>query len=143
MIEQILKDNRPYLIALCVPLIGAYFAVHIHNRNRFNIASDKFRNTILTELKGIYPVNGFWKPEIYPKIQGTIPAIKKAALEFRPTMPFYRKSRFDKAVTEYCDQCQHIKWDTAVMDAVFSDDIKQPQKEQFVNCVNHLLSFTE
>jgi len=143
MIKQILIENRGFLIALCIALISAYIAIYIHNRNRFHAASDKFRSIVLVELKGLFPVNGFWKPEVYPKIQGTMPTIKKAALEFRATIPFYRKSRFDKTVIAYCEHCQNIKWDKAVMDAVFSDDIKQTQKEQFVKCVDHLLSFTE
>jgi hypothetical protein len=143
MFEQTLVENRGFLIALCVPLIGAYFAVYVYNRNRFNAASNKFRSIVLAELQGIYPVNGFWMPEEYPRIQKSIPIIKKAALEFRPAIPFYSKRRFNKAVLEYCEQSQNIKWDTAVTDAVLSDTINETQKEKFVYCVSHLLSFTK
>jgi hypothetical protein len=142
MIEFFIKHFEAIAGSVLFICFGGYIAWRTWNKQRFITASDKFRSTILTELLGIYPVNGFWKPEVYPQIQKTVPIIKKAALEFRPTIPFYRKRRFDKAVTEYCDQCQNMKWDKAVTDVVFSDEIKTTQKEQFVKCVNHLLSFT-
>lgn len=141
--NQILIEYRSYLIALFIAMIPVYFAVYLHNRNRFNAAADKFRGVVLSNLEGIVPVNGFWRQDIYPRINNTVPIIKRAALEFRPAVPFYRKRGFDIAVMEYCNQGENVNWHQAAADAIYGDDTEKTQKEIFSECVFKLLSFTE
>lgn len=141
--NEILIEYRSYLIALFIALIPVYFAVYIHNRNRFNAAADKFRSTVLNELKGIVPVEGFWNQEIYIRIKDATPNIKRAAFEFLPAVPYLRKSRFNKAVMTYCEQSENINWIQAIADAADETPIEETQKGKFVKCVFHLLSFTE
>lgn len=138
-----LLEYRVYLIALFIALVPVYFTIYIYNRNRFNTAADKFRSVIFDEMRGLIPVEGFWIQEEYPRFLKSIPIVKRAAFDFRPTLPFYRKRRFNKAIMAYCEQSQNMNWDQAIFDAAFPDECPTTQKEKFIKCIDHLLSFTE
>lgn len=141
--NEILIEYRSYLIALFIAMIPVYFAIHVHNRNRFHISADKFKSSVLSELKGIVPVEGTWKPEIYDRIPATTAAIRRAAWEFVSAVPFYRKSGFNKAVIEYCEQSENINLNQAILDAAEETAPEESQKGKFVKCVVKLLSFSE
>ena len=143
MFEQILIEYRPHLVALLVALIGLFGLYNLHRRKRFHAAADKFRSTVLAELEGIFPVAGYWEQKIYPKFPDTIPAINRAALELIPSLPFYKRTSFSRAVNEYREQCKSMNWQTAFADSVYESETTTTQKEAFVTCVQNLLSFTE
>lgn len=143
MLEQILIKYRSHLVAVCIALIAAWVAIYVNRRTRYTNAADKFRSTMLNELEGLIPINGYWKRDEYIRFNNSIPIIKRAALEFRTAVPFYSKRSFDKAVIEYCNQSQDINWNQAVVDVFYGDETEVTQKEKITKCVYHLLSFTE
>lgn len=143
MFEQILIDNRSYLGVVLAALIGALTAIYVQRKNRFTVAADAFRKVILSEMQGIIPVNGFWPKEEYSRIKNSIPIIKRAALEFRPAIPFYRRRHFDEAVMKFCEKAGNANFDTAIADVFYSEEVIVTQKETIVKCVHCILSFTE
>lgn len=124
-------------------LVAAFIAVHIQRKNTFNAASIKFKSSILKELEGLVPVNGYWKREEYDRFNKSIPVIKREALEFRSVVPFYSIKGFDKAVTNYCAHSQNMNWHTAAADVLYDKETKVTQKEQFTINVHKLLSYAK
>lgn len=131
------------LFIVLASLIAALVAVYIHRRNRFIAAANKFRNMILKELEGLFPVNGYWERNEYDRFKNSVPIVKREALEFRTVIPFYQKSEFDKAVIDYCAHSQDMNWRKAAADVFYDKETKITQKEKFANYVRCLLSFTE
>lgn len=113
---------------------------------RFAQAARKFRNKVLAELEGLYPVPRRWNDDAYPKFRETIPGVETAAAEFRKHMPSEMRGAFDVALRNYCKQCREITWQSC---ATFNivPEISNPDdigpKEIFRQNVNALLSFAK
>jgi hypothetical protein len=143
MLEYINNNNPTGLFIILAALCGAFVTIYVRRKNAFTTAADKFRGVVLNELQGLIPINGFWKPDEYIRFSNGVPIIKKAAMEFRPHIPFYSKTGFDKAVLDYCEKAEKANFNTAILDAVEDNSIKITQKEAMSICVHHLLSFAE
>ncbi|MFA4873671.1 MAG: hypothetical protein WC659_07145 [Patescibacteria group bacterium] len=85
--------------ALTMAFIIAYLA-GINNRlNRLAIASTAFRNTILTELKGLYPIPSDWPKDtnvLDQRLRQVFPNLQIAVVNFRPFVPWYWRWTFDR-----------------------------------------------
>ncbi len=138
--------------------IVAYLVGLNNKRNRFAIASQQFRNTILTELKDIYP-----NPVNWPKDSINIEHILKSKFtnlqvvveEFRRVLPWYKRKTFDKAWLCYrCStgreidiQCYHHYMpfiSTSNIDGKqVTIDNSKTYKETFKHNVDSLLKFAK
>jgi len=147
MIEWVLKLSEQerwfygIIIGIISIIIGHWISQRISHGlaivrdkiKRFHSAADKFKSTVLEQLQGLIPVNGYWSQNEYSRFKGTIPIIKRAALEFRDSIQFpSKRKRFDKAVIEYCKQCEAINWHTALADVIYAEETKETQKEKMV-----------
>lgn len=135
--------THPAFTAAIGFLAGHFLAIGRDRRKEYVAAASTFRNTILTELKEVVLVNKFWDQEIYTRIRNTAPTIRQAAIEFRPTIPYLRKNKFDRIVLDCCSQCEEINWEQAILDAANETDFEETQKGKFKRCVDNLLSFIE
>lgn len=131
--------------ALIMALVGYHFALAIHNHNALRSASTDFRNIVLTELEGIYPVHGTWQTKDYPRFRLSIPKIETAATKFSHFVK--RKRDFRIAIKAYRDYCQKITFEGVAGWFLYSKTREQlggktpnPVKE-FEKIVDHLLPF--
>jgi hypothetical protein len=143
-----LSASDLWLLGICgtlfTLLIVYRFRLALHRYNSFHIAAITFRNKILTELEGIYPVPHCWQQNIFPKFRQSIPRIESAAAEFR----FFvnRKNKFDIVVKEYTDYCEEVTWSKYVewdMYPTMRKPGKISPRDKFDDCVKNLLLFTE
>ncbi len=130
--------------ALIMALIGYRLALNVQKRNAFNSAALIFRNKILTELEGLYPVTHFWDQSEFHGFRQSIPKIQSAAAEFR----FYltHKDKFDNAVKEYNSYCNEITWEKCVGYDMYPSMRKPGDKgpiEKFKHIVEELLSYAK
>jgi hypothetical protein len=109
----------------------------------FNVAASAFRNKILTELIGFYPINLVWNKKDWHKIRESIPVINSAAAEFKYFVTF--KDDFDKALNrynKYCNEKTEEKVFALAYPTMGYGGVEEHKKE-FDGIVKHLLSFTE
>ena len=103
----IIIENNRWVIAsaLIMAAIGAYLVAVNNRRNRFAIASEKFRSTILNELEGLYPTPSKWpfenKFQIKRILEDKCPKIEVAVTEFRCHLSWFNRRRFDTAWQKY------------------------------------------
>ncbi|MEK7842055.1 MAG: hypothetical protein AAB197_05210, partial [Deltaproteobacteria bacterium] len=86
--------------ALIMATVGAYLAEFNSRRSRLAIAAAKFRDTILTELKGLYPIPSDWPKDFNVfdcKLRQAFPNLQVAVTNFRPFVPRYWRWAFDRA----------------------------------------------
>jgi hypothetical protein len=125
-------------------LIGYRLALNVQKHNAFNAAAIIFRNKVLAELEGIYPIPPVWQPQDYSRFRQSINKVGTAAAEFRHFVK--RKAEFDVAVKEYREYCEKVTfggvsgWFTYT--STRSPDDIGPV-ETFKNIVEHLFSFTD
>lgn len=110
----------------------------------FNQAAATFRNKVLTELEGLYPIAQGWSREDYARFKHTIPKVETIAQEFR----FYldRKKEYDAAIYAYCNHCKKITWEQCAAWNLFPTMRKEGEispRDKFDHCVKSLLSFAE
>jgi len=109
-------------------------------------ASRVFRDTVLAELKGVYPIPRYIDKDVFSTFSQSIPKIESAADEYRHFMPAESKKAFDMALHEYREHCSRISWESCVSYNT-SRDKSNPEeigpKEIFRQNVNALLSFTK
>jgi len=140
-----------WLLGICgvliMALIGYHFALDVHKRNAFQSAAATFRNIVLTELEGIYPVAGVWQPQDYPRFRLSIPKVETAATEFSYFVK--RKREFRIAIKAYRDYCQKITFESVSAWFMYpktreqlGDKTPNPTKE-FETIVDHLLFFAK
>lgn len=138
--------------------IGAYLVGLNNKRNRFANASQKFRNTILTELKDVYPHPVNWPKnslDIEPFLKSKFASLQTAVEEFKRTLPWHKRKTFEQAWFRYrCStgreidiQCYHhympfISTSTVDGKEVTVDNSKT-YKETFKHNVNSLLKFAK
>ncbi|MEW6068279.1 MAG: hypothetical protein AB1610_08315 [Nitrospirota bacterium] len=143
MIQLIIDNFITIAGGILTIAFGWYVTYRIYRKNRVAEASVKFRNKILTELKGLYPVTQCWEQSIFLRFRQSIPEIESITTEFRYFVPFYRKWAYNKALKDYCKYCNEITWNN-IASYSFWPNFPKPRKnprEQFKNIVEHLLSF--
>jgi hypothetical protein len=110
----------------------------------FSDAATTFRNKVLGELQGIYPIPPVWQPQDYPRFGQSIPKVETAAAEFRPFVK--RKAEFDTAIKEYRDYCQTITFESVSAWFIYTS-MRQPDDigpvETFRKVIEHVFAFTE
>jgi len=117
-------------------------ALNIQRNNRFKAAADKFRSSLLNDMKGLIP-NGHRSEKKYPRFEKSVPSIKKAALEFKPHVQWHRKGKFDAAIVDFCTFCEQTTWMQDAADVIYNTMIEGPtQKQEGLRKFYVLLSFT-
>jgi len=132
------------LPVLLAALLGSIITRNHKEQERFNKAADVFRNRVLSELKGLYPVTQHWDMATFQRFSKSIIEIESAAEEFGFFVT--RKAQFNTAIKEYCDYCKKITWDECADWSMYPTMRKQDEispRERFNNIVKHLLSFTD
>jgi hypothetical protein len=129
-------------------LLGAFctyiVSLKLYKRRRFQNAATSFRNELLKELEGLYPIPPFWQTKDYPRFIQSIPKIVTAAAKFKPFVK--RKAELDAAVKKYREYCQQVKSDSVSAWHMYPS-MRNPKdlspEEIFRETVEHLLSFAE
>jgi len=143
--------NNIYLI-VCTILSVFFFIYIIMRRNRikqaekFRTAGIVFQNSVLYELKGLYPIPRNIDPKTCERFAESIPAIKAAASEFRDFVPSKSRDSFDAALTAHCLHCKKINWSSCVAYKIKPGERKpedEGPKERFRQNVVALLSFAK
>lgn len=145
MIQLIIDNFITIAGGILTIAFGGYVTFRIYRKNRVAEASVKFRNKILTELKGLYPVTQYWEQSIFLRFRQSIPEIESITTEFRYFVPFYRKWAYNKALKDYCKYCNEITGNDIASYSLWPN-FPKPRKnprEQFKNIVEHLLSFAD
>ena len=113
--------------------------------SRAEQAADRFREKVLAELKGLYPVPKHWEDSAFMRFSETVPRIESAAAEFRHFLSSNERKSFDTAIRNYCDHCSSINWESCATFGIIPEK-RKPQdegpKEIFRQNVNALLAFT-
>ncbi len=145
-------DNNIAYIAIAVGLIistfSAWYMIRQGRRKEEAVkqAANAFREIILKELKGVYPIPRYLDKDVCDKFKVSIPAVESAATEFRRFVASSKKGLFDNALKTYCDHCKKITWESCVTYNL-SVELKKPEdegpKEIFRQNVNALLSFAK
>lgn len=129
-------------------IIGTAFAGYVaYRNNRKSRAADavlKFRNKVISELEGLYPITLHWDANTFSHLYSSLSKIECAAAEFR----FFVKSKddFDTAIKNYNEYCRKTTYEEVSADTIFSSMRKEGEigkREQFKNIVEHLISFHE
>lgn len=81
--------------------IAALVAFIVPKINRSREASNHFRQTILNELKDIYPTCSKDPESLNQYLRSKYPALQAAVNQYRHFLPFYRRKAFDKAWDTY------------------------------------------
>ncbi len=85
---------------LAMAFIVAYLAGLNNRLNRLAVASTTFRNIILTELKGLYPIPSDWPKDfnvLNYQLRQVFPNLQIAVANFKPFVPWYWRWTFDRA----------------------------------------------
>jgi hypothetical protein len=142
---EIITGNIFIIAGLLLLLL---FLVSVVRQNRqkkkFNEAADVFRNRILTELEGLYPIPRHLEKSAFHRFRESIPGIESAAAEFRQFLPSGNRNSFDTALKTYCDHCNKITWESCATFGIVPGSRKPEDigpKEIFRQNVNALLSF--
>jgi hypothetical protein len=146
---DIAANNIPIIGAVAAILLVGYLALQKGRRGKIDTAAQAalaFRNKVLAELEGLYPVTRAWNNDAYNKFKETIPGIESAAAEFRNFLPADKRGSFDEALKNYCSHCSEITWQTCATFGVIPE-VSKPEdvgpKEIFRQHVNALLSFVK
>jgi hypothetical protein len=135
-----------WLLGICGALFMAWVSYRLtlagQRHNAFIIASSIFRNIVLTELTGLYPIDQLWDKKEFPRLYQSIPKINSAAAEFRYFVT--RKTDFDKAVRKYCNYCRNTKESNAFGLEYKDMGVKGTQnyRNEFKNIVENMIAFT-
>ena len=141
-------NNRIELVGVSL-ILGLFFVYLSWRRQRKKdaaAASREFRDTILAELKGVYPIPRYLDKEVCSRFSESIPNIESAASDYRQFIPAESQKAFDAALQNYREHCSRIRWESCVSyntsrDRTNPEDIGP--KEIFRQNVNTLLSFTK
>ena len=124
-----------------VILIFFYLIFIIIKRKRVFMAKKKFREKILLELEGIYPVSGYWNEDQCWQVRDSSAKVEAAAAEFRQYIASGKRYYFDTAVKQYINNSNAMTWAAcAVLKG--KGPSKEGPRELFRQHVNNLLSFT-
>jgi len=148
---NIFSENILWSIGSIIILFGILAAHRLASyrdkKNRADNAADKFRNTIYTNLKGIYPKTASYLPiEEKDRItQKSINPINSAGDEFNHCILSSSRGSFIKALEDYCESARNTYWDKDMVFERFRESMATPDElspgEKFSKRVEHLLSF--
>ena len=135
------------------------FAAHrlaaARDRRTTRIAANiKFREKILTELKGLYPSPVQWPDEgfrIIDVLEAKFPVLESAVVEFRGHLSWFGKRNFDSAWRNYrCSKGGLPYFHYVAMQSEGHDkgeryvtDTRLTYQTDFKKNVDHLLSFAD
>ncbi len=144
---DIIMDNIEIASALILlAVVWGWIVWRGRRKKRTSLAAEVFRDKVLAELKGLYPIPRYLEKDVCDKFKGSIPAIESAAAEFRKVVSSSNKGSFDNALKNYCEHCNKITWESCVTYNL-SVELKKPEnegpKEIFRQNVNALLSFAK
>lgn len=147
---EILDNTIPVIAgAVVVVFCIGYLVIRKGSREKTGAAARAalaFKNKVLAELEGLYPVPRSWSDDEYQKFRETIPGIESAAAEFRDFVPSEERDSFDTALKNYCEHCSEITWQSCAMFGVIpgkGNPAAVGPKEIFRQNVNVLLSFAK
>lgn len=109
-------------------------------------AADVFREKVLSELQGLYPIPRHLDSKEYERFRESIPGIEHAAAEFRHFLPSGKRDAFDNALNNYTGHCKEIRWvDSATFGIIPGEKSPEDEgpKEIFRQNVNALLAFAK
>lgn len=144
MIDIILNSIDKITVPALTAVFAGYILRRFRRKKKFAHSANIFRDKVLTELKGLYPIPRHLDKDVSDKFRESIPVIESAAAEFRKSIPSGSRSSFDNALKEYCAHCNAITWGECVTYNIVPrkhDEIGP--KEIFRQNVNALLSFTK
>ncbi|KPK00098.1 MAG: hypothetical protein AMK71_08730 [Nitrospira bacterium SG8_35_4] len=142
-------NTMPIIGAAAAVLCMGYLVVRTARRKKNSTAAQAslvFRNKVLAELEGLYPLPRSWSHDAYNKFRETIPGVESAAAEFRNFVPAEKRGSFDEALKNYCEHCSEITWQSCATFGVIpemSKPVDVGPKEIFRQNVNALLSFAK
>ncbi len=97
-----------YFIAIAGTVLtlsfGGYITWRIYTKKRYIEAADKFRNTVFTELEGLYPTPAKWPSrdiDIIKILKDKFPKLEIAVTEFGRHLGWFKRKRFNHAWQEY------------------------------------------
>jgi hypothetical protein len=101
----IIQDYK-WVMTTVIALFGI-IAIHRLTEKRskaveFRAAAKDFRNTVLNELKDIYPTTINWPGYPPSLLSAKFAALQVAVAEFEAFMPWYRRFMFKRAWRIYC-----------------------------------------
>jgi hypothetical protein len=146
---DISTNNMPIMGAVAAGFFIGYLLLRKGRRRKTDTAaqaSRAFRDKVLAELEGPYPVARVWSKDAYKKFKETIPGIESAAAGFRNFVPPEKRGLFDEALKNYCEHCSEITWQLCATFGVVPETSKPEDigpKEIFRQNVNTLLSFAK
>jgi hypothetical protein len=146
LIDIIIKYRWEIAGALAMAFIVAYLAGLNNRLNRLAIASTTFRNTILTELKGLYPIPSDWPKDINmldQRLRQVFPNLQIAVANFRPFVPWYWRWTFDRAWRIYRLGKDGREIDRQLYHQYISFSDNPNYKENFKHNVDKLLSYAK
>jgi len=146
--NNIFSDHPTWTIGIVILLFGIIathrLLIYRDKKNIFNAAAIIFRNKVLAELEGIYPIPSVWQSQDYFRFRQSINKVETAAAEFRHLVK--RKAEFDVAIKEYRKYCEKVTFD-GVSAWFFYTSMRSPDDigpvETFKNIVEHLFSFSD
>ena len=131
------------LIALLLVSIAAWL---YRRKKQAVMAAEVFKEKLLSELEGLYPVPRYLDKDVFDRFNASIPVIQAAASEFRKHVPGSSKKSFDAALDSYISHCREITWEDCVAFKILPGERKpedEGPREIFRQKVNALLSFTK
>jgi len=149
--SNIFNSNIIWSISIIASLFaiiaGHRLTTYRDRKNRFNNAAAKFRGIIQSSLEGVYP-NTESHLSIEEKdtiTQNSINPINSAGSEFSHYIFIFRKSKFNKALSNYCDTARKINWDECMSRKRFPNTNfpETDQERKFKDAVNSLIEFTK
>jgi hypothetical protein len=144
--DIIIKYRWEIAGALAMAFIVAYLAGLNNRLNRLGIASTTFRNTILTELKGLYPIPSDWPKDINmldQRLRQVFPSLQIAVANFKPFVPWYWRWIFDRAWRIYRLGKDGREIDRQLYHQYMSFSDNPNYKDNFKHNVDKLLSYAK
>ncbi len=146
LIDIIIKYRWPIASCLATAVISFCIAWLNNRLNRRAIASSTFRNTILTELKGLYPIPSDWPKDfnmLDQRLRQAFPNLQIAVANFRLSVAWYRRWSFDCAWRIYRLGKDGREIDRQLYYQYWPFDDNPNYKENFKDNVNKLLSYAK
>lgn len=145
MLEIVTENFWNIAASIMVVAFSGYVAWRSSYKSRYANACSAFRSSVLTTLNGLYPHQASWPSDssaIDPILRAAFPALQAAVAEFRPFLPWWRRSAFDRAWFQYhCSTGRSI--DAQVYHHYMAFSSQPDPKETFNANVARLLSFAK
>jgi hypothetical protein len=151
-VYDLIANNFSKIVAVILTgAFGGYVTWHIYRKQRFITASDKFRNTVLTQLEGLYPTPVKWpsqEMQIIQILKDKFPKLEIAVTEYRCHLGWINRKRFDNVWLQYnkdhyFDYVPIQGKSYAKGEAVYTYDNTKTYQENFKHNVDALLKFAE